>query len=386
ENFNDLYVVKVGELQQQHQEAMDESSGSSSSSSNFNYILPGIRNVRFSSSNESGYDVDGGLVDCPNVESCSSHYDTNTRQTNESKAFTFSEVNCIYASTSEIFCSHFSSDGKLLASGGSDKKAVLWYTDSLKRKAILEGHVSSISDVRFSPSMPRLATSSFDTTIRVWDVDNPVTGYSLPTFTAHSAVMSVDFHPNMNDLVCSSDANGDIQYWILSSPNCVRVFKGAINRIRFQPRIGRYLAAAAHNIVSIFDVETQAGLYSLKGHVYAVLCLCWDPSGELLASVSVDSVRVWNLRSGECIRELVSGKVNKFYSLPFIADHWLLPGKYFHFVYDAYDLVLSLVLWNTSESRMLTLPAHDDHITSLAVSTVNGLVASASYDRFIKLW
>jgi WD40 repeat protein len=51
-------------------------------------------------------------------------------------------------------------------------QAVIWYTDSLKQKAVLEEHSSLITDVRFSPSMPRLATSSFDKTVRVWDVDN----------------------------------------------------------------------------------------------------------------------------------------------------------------------------------------------------------------------
>lgn len=51
-------------------------------------------------------------------------------------------------------------------------QAVLWYTDSLKQKATLEEHSSLITDVRFSPSLPRLATSSFDKIVRVWDVDN----------------------------------------------------------------------------------------------------------------------------------------------------------------------------------------------------------------------
>lgn len=51
-------------------------------------------------------------------------------------------------------------------------QAVIWYTDSLKQKATLEEHSSLITDVRFSPTMPRLATSSFDKTVRVWDVDN----------------------------------------------------------------------------------------------------------------------------------------------------------------------------------------------------------------------
>jgi WD40 repeat protein len=51
-------------------------------------------------------------------------------------------------------------------------QAVLWHTDSLKLKSSLEEHSSMITDVRFSPSMPRLATSSFDKTVRVWDADN----------------------------------------------------------------------------------------------------------------------------------------------------------------------------------------------------------------------
>lgn len=51
-------------------------------------------------------------------------------------------------------------------------QAVLWNTDSLKPKTTLEEHSALITDVRFSPSMSRLATSSFDKTVRVWDADN----------------------------------------------------------------------------------------------------------------------------------------------------------------------------------------------------------------------
>lgn len=51
-------------------------------------------------------------------------------------------------------------------------QAVLWHADSLKQKTTLEEHTLLITDVRFSPSMPRLATSSFDKTVRVWDADN----------------------------------------------------------------------------------------------------------------------------------------------------------------------------------------------------------------------
>lgn len=56
-------------------------------------------------------------------------------------------------------------------------QAVLWYTDTLKPKATLEEHSTLITDVRFSPSMARLATSSFDKTVRVWDADTVSSSY-----------------------------------------------------------------------------------------------------------------------------------------------------------------------------------------------------------------
>lgn len=48
--------------------------------------------------------------------------------------------------------------------------------------------------------------------------------------------------------------------------------------------------------------------------------------------------------------------------------------------------VQSLELWNMSENKTMTLSAHDGLIAALAVSTVTGLVASASHDKFVKLW
>ncbi|CAI0414875.1 unnamed protein product [Linum tenue] len=322
---------------------------------------------------------DGSLED--NVDSFLSHDDADPRDTGPrmdvSQGFSFKEVNATRASTSKVICCHFSSDGKLLASGGHDKKAVLWYTDTLKPKTTLEEHSSLITDIRFSPSMPRLATSSFDKTVRVWDADNP--GYTLRTFTGHSAsVMSLDFHPNKDDLICSCDGDGEIRYWSIIH-GCQRVFKGTA-QMRFQPRTGRYLAAAAENVVSVLDVETQACLHSLQGHTKPIHTVCWDPTGDYLASVSEDSVKVWRLGSGsegECVHEL-SCSGNKFHSGVF---HPTYPSL---LVIGCYQ---SLELWNMTENKTMTLGAHDGLIAALAVTPVNGgLVASASHDKYVKLW
>ncbi|CAN8229685.1 unnamed protein product [Cochlearia groenlandica] len=324
---------------------------------------------------------DGSLEE--NVESFLSHEDGDQRDVvgrcmDVSKGFTFTEVNSVCASTSKVSCCHFSSDGKLLASAGHDKKAVLWYTDTMKPKTTLEEHTAMITDVRFSPSLPRLATSSFDKTVRVWDADNK--GYSLRNFIGHSStVTSLDFHPIKDDLICSCDNDGEIRYWSINNGSCTRVYKGGSTQVRFQPRVGKYLAASSANVVSVLDVETQACRHSLQGHVNPIKSVCWDPSGEFLASVSEDRVKVWTLGSGsegECVHELICNG-NKYQSCVF---HPTYPSL---LVIGCYQ---SLELWNMSENKTMALSAHEGIIASLGVSTSTGLVASASHDKRVKLW
>lgn len=324
--------------------------------------------------------VEDGCLD-DNVDFLS-HDDADPRDAgshclDSNKGFTFREISSVRASTNMVVCCHFSSDGKLLATGGHDKKAVLWHSETLKQKSILEEHSLLITDVRFSPSLPRLATSSFDKTVRVWDADNQ--GYSIRTFTGHSAsVMSLDFHPNKDDLICSCDGDSEIRFWSINNGSIVRIFKGGSTQLRFQPRLGGYLAAASENVVSILDVETQACLRRFEGHSKHVDSLCWDPSGEFVVSVSEDTVKVWSLNAGNeesCVHELnCSG--SKFHSCAF---HPSYPSLLIIGCYQA------LELWDMSENRTMTLAAHDGLISALASSS-SGLVASASHDKYVKLW
>ncbi|KAE8708311.1 Peroxisome bioproteinsis protein 19-2 [Hibiscus syriacus] len=84
---------------------------------------------------------DGSLDD--NVESFLSHDDTDPRDV-VGRCFTFMEVNSVRTSSSKVTCCHFSSDGKLLATGGHDKKDIqvtLCHLTSIQLKMILSALV-----------------------------------------------------------------------------------------------------------------------------------------------------------------------------------------------------------------------------------------------------
>ncbi|CAN1242676.1 Transcriptional corepressor LEUNIG_HOMOLOG [Linum perenne] len=290
--------------------------------------------------------------------------------------FSFREVGSIRKSSSKVVCCHFSTDGKWLASAGHDKKVVLWNMETLHTESTPEDHAHIITDVRFRPNSTQLATSSFDTTVRLWDAAEP--RYALQSYTGHTShVLSLDFHPKKNDLFCSCDGNNEIRFWNMSQQySCVRISKGGTAQVRFQPRTGQLLAAAAENIVSVFDVETDRLTHSLKGHAAEVHSVCWDINGDLLATASQESVRVWSLASGECIHEL-SSSGNKFHSCVFHPTFSTL------LVIGGYQ---SLELWNMAENKCMTIPAHDCVISALVQSPVTGMVASASHDKCVKIW
>ncbi|KAL9685053.1 hypothetical protein QQ045_022499 [Rhodiola kirilowii] len=327
-------------------------------------------------------DVDHSLIDGPLEDSVESFLPPDVRvsadtQADVNEGFTFVEHQAIPVST-KLECCAFSSDGKLLATGGHDKKVVLWCTKSFTMRSTLDEHTLMVTDIRFSPTKPRLATCSADQTIRVWDADNP--SYSLRTFTGHSAaVTSLDFHPCKEDLIYSADANREIRCWSITNGNCKKVLQGDATYIRFQPRHGRFFAGASEDTVSIIDAETLAIRLKLQGHKKKVTCLCWDLSGEYLASVSEDMARIWSFAprgNGECIHEL-NGTRADFRSCTF---H---PTYNFLLVIGCDQM---LELWNMVENKIMNIPAHEDGISALATSGISGLVASASPDGFMKLW
>nr|XP_016508269.1 PREDICTED: transcriptional corepressor LEUNIG_HOMOLOG-like isoform X1 [Nicotiana tabacum] len=290
------------------------------------------------------------------------------------KGISIKEIGSLHATHSELLSCHFHSQGKLLAAAGHE--VVIWDLENNDVNTG-EGHAHLVTDIRFKPNSTVFATSSFDRTVMIWDAAKPSNPFQKLLGHADH-VMSLDFHPTKVGLLSSCDSNDEIRLWDVSEGDCKLIFKGGSRQVRFQPRFGNLLACSTGNIINIFDVETNSIQQQLQGHVGDVRSICWDMSGNFLASVSEDSARIWCVSGRKCLHELRSSG-NKFQSCTFHPDRAQL------LAIGSHEL---LELWNPMYQSHRTWPhqAHDGIISSFADSPPTGTIASVSHDQYIKIW
>ena len=97
----------------------------------------------------------------------------------------------------------FSPDGSKVASGSYDRTVRVWNVATGQVEQTLEGHSNSVWSVAFSPDGSKVASGSYDSTVRVWNV---ATGQVEQTLKGHSdSVWSVAFSPNGSKVASGSE-------------------------------------------------------------------------------------------------------------------------------------------------------------------------------------
>jgi WD40 repeat protein/class 3 adenylate cyclase len=159
---------------------------------------------------------------------------------------------------------------------------------------------------------------------------------------------------------------------------------------------------------------------TLRGHTGFIGHIAWSPAGQLLASPAEDkTVRIWNVRTGDCVRTL-EGHSAEVFSVAFDATGRTLAsgsadqtvvlwdtesGKMRHrlewqngsvnsVAFDSTGKILAIAgdhsavtLWKTSSGKLLrTLTGRQGVINRVTFDPVGGIVAGAGIDQAINLW
>ena len=71
--------------------------------------------------------------------------------------------------TSNVTSVAFSPDGRRIASSSFDRTVKLWETETGQEVFTIRGHTSGVLSVAFSPDGQAMVTGSIDCTSRIWD-------------------------------------------------------------------------------------------------------------------------------------------------------------------------------------------------------------------------
>jgi WD40 repeat protein len=256
----------------------------------------------------------------------------------------------------------------------------------MKRKAlVLVGHEDQVTGVAFSPDGKLVASSSRDSTIKMWDAATGGEVHTLkndplsPVRTGHKGyVADVAFSPDGQYLASAGSSSID---------NNVIVWNATTGRIRYThgrkhgftsiafSSDGKSLAAADYTSVRIWDNsrDSSSGAHRevLVLDAEQPLSVAFSPDGKWLASAGRDKkLRVWNAVTGE---------------ERFTAEH---TDALFHVLFspDGKRLLTTsgpgVNVWDATTGRMLFAM---NGIRGAAISP-NGKLLAGGQGNLVKLW
>ena len=231
----------------------------------------------------------------------------------------------------------------------------LW-TTIRKRRMVHQGHTGKVTRAAFSPHGDRIASGSWDNTVKLWDVATRQETLTLKGHTQH--VNSVAFSADGQRIVSGSD----------------------------------------DKTVKLWDAATGVEILTLKGHTDAVRSVAFTPDGKQILSWSGDMSwrggMLWS-RDMLCAWDKATGKETLAVTLKgrhtaaaFSADgKWIAAGSYDGMVkvWDvaAYKEKLTL---NTFEAKKSDTSASRKDIRLMAFSPDGKQIVSGSDDGAVDVW
>ncbi len=281
----------------------------------------------------------------------------------------------------------WSPDGKKLASSSFDRTIKLWDVDTGKCLQTLSGHTGRVREVSWSPNGQFIASGSDDSTIRIWEVE---TGKLYHTIPRVGVCFTIVWSPNSQRLAAGGMRDDpSILFWSIKDkerliPEGLEGHYGQINTLALSSNL--ILASGSHDsTIRLWEkvpdklVAKSRGI--LKGHSSDILSVTWSPDGQILASGSYDrTIRIWNPQTGRTLFVL-EGHTGSVNCVKFSYNGKLLASK-------SSDGTVRLWRCDTWETvKVLEEPTHKSLSFGLAFHPNSPILATlGEEDTIIRVW
>ena len=176
---------------------------------------------------------------------------------------------------------------------------------SISQVAHYQGHTKRLCRAAFHPMKQHVATTSFDYSWRLWDIETSQEQLLLLQDGHWKETYGIDFHPD-GSLCATTDFASVIQLWDLRTGKSIRHLLGHAQRVlnaAFHPTNGYQLVSAGDDgTIKVWDIRQRKQLSSIPAHTNVITQLRFDPvHGEYLVSSSMDgTMKVWSTRTWKC--------------------------------------------------------------------------------------
>jgi cytochrome c len=209
----------------------------------------------------------------------------------------------------------FLKDGRM-ATAGADAKVAIWTLGRQQPDRVFEGHTAPIASLAVSPDGARLASASWDHTVRIWSL----AGGAPQVLEGHSQnVNGVAFTPDGRSLV-SVGYDRELRIWPLGggTPNVIAL-GFPLNAVAVAPD-GEIATAGADGKLRFLASEGRE-----SGEVQAgqtpIVALTISPDGALVAAAGIGGVVAVVDRKARSIARKLGDAGSAVWSVGFLPDN-----------------------------------------------------------------
>jgi len=141
----------------------------------------------------------------------------------------------------------------------------------------------------------------------------------------------------------------------------------------------RYGIFPSHPVFLLRGLNSSRFLQkTLNGYIGEVNAIALTPDGQTLASGSLSTIKIWNLKTGELRNNIRDAHAGKITTLAISPNGEIL-------VSGSADKTIKI--WDLKTSKLLKdIPAHEGQVNAVAISPDGQTLASVGSDRLMNLW